>query len=92
MSENLMIYLIGYPAVLNICSFVVYGIDKSRAQKGQYRISEKTLIILAAAGGSIGAWIGMWVYRHKTKHIKFYIGIPIIILLQAGIILWLLVR
>lgn len=92
MSENLMIYLIGYPAVLNICSFVVYGIDKGRAQKGQYRISEKTLIILAAAGGSIGAWIGMRVYRHKTKHIKFYIGIPIIILLQAGIILWLLVR
>lgn len=57
--------------VINVISFVVYGIDKLKAKKHWWRISEATLLLLAAAGGSIGAWLGMKVWHHKTMHKKF---------------------
>ena len=79
-------YLIG----INVLTFLLYGIDKWKAQRGKWRIPEETLIWLAVVGGSIGALIGMYLFRHKTKHRKFTLGIPVIILAQAVIVYFLL--
>jgi uncharacterized membrane protein YsdA (DUF1294 family) len=68
--------------VLNVITFFVYGIDKWKAKKGKWRISEATLLILAIIGGSIGAWLGIKVWHHKTMHNKFKYGVPAIIALQ----------
>jgi uncharacterized membrane protein YsdA (DUF1294 family) len=67
---------------LNVITFFVYGIDKWKAKKGKWRISEATLLILAIIGGSIGAWLGIKVWHHKTMHKKFKYGVPAIIALQ----------
>jgi uncharacterized membrane protein YsdA (DUF1294 family) len=67
---------------LNAITFFVYGIDKWKAKKGKWRISEATLLILAIIGGSIGAWLGIKVWHHKTMHKKFKYGVPAIIVLQ----------
>ena len=71
-----------YLAAANIVSFVMFGIDKSRAKRRAWRISEAALLISAAVGGSVGAIAGMIVFRHKTKHLKFTIGVPVILGLQ----------
>jgi uncharacterized membrane protein YsdA (DUF1294 family) len=68
---------------LNLLTFIIYGIDKLKAKKAKWRISEATLLLLAVIGGSIGAWLGLQVWRHKTQHKKFYIGIPLILTLQV---------
>lgn len=68
---------------LNLLTFIIYGIDKLKAKNAKWRISEATLILLAIIGGSIGAWLGLQVWRHKTQHKKFYIGIPVILILQV---------
>jgi uncharacterized membrane protein YsdA (DUF1294 family) len=68
---------------LNLLTFIIYGIDKLKAKKAKWRISEATLLMLAVIGGSIGAWLGLQVWRHKTQHKKFYIGIPLILTLQV---------
>lgn len=72
--------------VLNIVTFVVYGIDKWKAMKGRWRISEFTLLLLAVIGGSIGALLGMRVWHHKTKHLKFKYGVPLILLAQLALL------
>jgi uncharacterized membrane protein YsdA (DUF1294 family) len=68
--------------VLNAITFFVYGIDKWKAKKGKWRISEATLLILAIIGGSFGALLGIKVWHHKTMHKKFKYGVPAIIALQ----------
>ena len=72
--------------VLNVVTFVVYGIDKWKAMKGRWRISEFTLLLLAVIGGSIGALLGMRVWHHKTKHLKFKYGVPLILLAQLALL------
>lgn len=67
---------------MNLCTFLVYGWDKRCAVKGKWRVSERTLILFAAAGGSIGALLGMRVFRHKTRKNKFRFGVPVILILQ----------
>ena len=79
--------VLGYLVIINFVTFLVYGIDKRKAVKHKYRISEKTLIVMAIIGGSIGALIGMRAFRHKTKHIKFLIGVPFILILQVVIVI-----
>ena len=71
-------YSMYYLFAINIVSFFLYGIDKYKAKKGQWRISEATLLTMAAIGGSIGAWAGMRLWHHKTMHKKFNYGIPLI--------------
>ena len=84
--HDLVIYLIG----INVLTFLLYGIDKWKARRGKWRISEDTLIWMAIAGGSIGALLGMYLFRHKTQHKKFTLGIPVIILVQAVIVFFFL--
>lgn len=81
-----------YIIAINIITFIVYGIDKLKAKKGWWRISEVTLLMLAAIGGSIGAWGGMMLFRHKTKHWKFKLGVPMIFLLQFTLLVYVYVK
>ena len=83
MIANALLY---YLIVINIVTFLVYGIDKLKAKQGSWRISEATLLILAVIGGSIGAMLGMKVWRHKTMHKKFKYGLPLILLVQIALI------
>ena len=79
--------ILGYLLAVNIATFFMYGIDK--AKKGKWRISEATLLLMAAIGGSIGAWVGMRIWHHKTMHKKFMYGIPIIIIMQIAVLVYL---
>ena len=82
MQETIVYYLI----IINIVTFLVYGIDKWKARKTMWRIREASLLMVAVLGGSIGAWLGMKVWHHKTQHKKFRYGIPAIIIIQLVII------
>ena len=77
---------------INLVTFAVYGIDKRRARRGAWRVPEKTLFLLPLLGGSIGALLGMRVFRHKTKHWYFVWGVPAILLAQLALAVWLLYR
>jgi uncharacterized membrane protein YsdA (DUF1294 family) len=73
-----------YFILINVVTFFLFGIDKWKAKKGRWRISEATLLIFAVIGGSIGAWLGMKTWHHKTMHKKFKYGIPLILLVQIA--------
>ena len=82
-------YLIYYLLAINAVAFIMYGIDKYKAKKAKWRISEATLLLLAVLGGSIGVWMGMKVWHHKTMHKKFKYGIPAILLIQIALMAYL---
>lgn len=81
-----------YLLIVNVLAFVCYGLDKLKAKRNAPRISERTLLLLALVGGSMGAWLGMLVWHHKTKHAKFRFGVPILLLLQVALYWWITVR
>ena len=89
---NVHLIIIYYLLVINAVAFFVYGIDKLKARKGWWRIPEATLLLLAIIGGSIGAWLGMKVWHHKTMHNKFRYGLPLIFLLQLALAVYLCTR
>lgn len=74
-----------YLAAINLVTFLVYGIDKWKAQRSKWRIEESTLLWLAVVGGSVGALLGMHVWHHKTQHRKFTWGVPAILLAHIAI-------
>lgn len=76
-----------YLLAINVVTFVTYGIDKWKAQHNRWRIPESTLLWMAALGGSIGAWLGIKVWHHKTLHKKFRYGVPAIIILQIAAVI-----
>lgn len=78
--------------VLNVVTFVVYGIDKLKAKKGWWRVPEHTLLLLAFLGGSVGARLGMQVFRHKTQHAAFKYGVPFALFLHIVLVGWLAYR
>jgi uncharacterized membrane protein YsdA (DUF1294 family) len=80
-----------YLAVINVVTFFVYGIDKWKAKKSKWRIREAALLGLAVLGGSIGAWLGMKVWHHKTQHKKFKYGVPAIIIVQLALIVYFII-
>ena len=82
MTETLLYYIVG----INIVTFFVYGIDKWKAKQSKWRIPEATLLLLAVIGGSVGAWLGMKTWHHKTMHKKFKYGLPLILLAQIALI------
>lgn len=87
-----MKYLYLYLLIINAVGFVLMLVDKFKARRGLWRIPEATLMGVAALGGSVGSLIGMYLVRHKTQHPKFTVGIPVILVLQIILALWLLHR
>ena len=83
-----MKYLICYLLIINAFAFLLMLIDKRKAQKNKWRIPEKTLFASAILGGSLGAMAGMYTFRHKTQHLRFVIGIPLILTAQLLLAIW----
>ena len=83
------VILVAFLAAMNVAGFLSMGLDKSKAKHHQNRISEMTLMLIAALGGAAGSWLGMEVFRHKTQHAKFSIGVPVIFAIQIVILLFL---
>ncbi|WP_026510733.1 MULTISPECIES: DUF1294 domain-containing protein [unclassified Butyrivibrio] len=80
--ELLLVYL----GIMNIISFLAMGSDKRKAKRNAFRTPESILFILAVMGGSIGSILGMYIFRHKTKHWYFVVGMPMILLLQIALV------
>lgn len=85
-----MKYLLIYVILINLITFVVYADDKRRAKKHLWRTNEGTLVMLAVIGGSFGALLAMLLFRHKTRHTRFTIGIPTILIAQILLVIFLL--
>ena len=85
---NIIIYLL----LINIIGFLIMYIDKKRAKYGRWRIPEKTLLLVALLGGSIGTIIGMYTFRHKTQKIKFILGFPTILISEIIIVIYFLIK
>ena len=81
-----------YILVINIIGFTIMGLDKQKARNMAWRIPEADLFVTALLGGSIGSLIGMFFFHHKTKHLSFLIGMPLILLIQIGLVLWFLFK
>ena len=81
----LTVYLI----IMNIVGIIVMGVDKHKAKVHAWRIPEKALFLCSLAGGSIGTWAGMYVFHHKTKHWYFVVGMPLILIIQVAIVVYL---
>ena len=82
----------GYLAAVSLLSVIVAVADKIKARRGERRVPENTLMLFAALGGSAAMLVTMLLIRHKTRHIRFMLGIPIIMILQAPVVFWLLTR
>lgn len=84
--------VLSYIVVMNLAAFAAFGLDKSFAKSGAWRIPEKVLFFLAIAGGSLGAFLGMRFFHHKTKHPQFKYGIPCIMAIEVALCLWIGVK
>ena len=81
--------LILYLVIINVITFVIFGVDKYKAIRQEWRIRESTLLGLALIGGSIGGWLAMYIFHHKTKKVKFFMGIPVILAIQIVVFSYL---
>jgi uncharacterized membrane protein YsdA (DUF1294 family) len=88
MSSNIVYIVVFYLLIMNIVGLAVMGIDKWKAKHHAWRIPEKTLFLVSLLGGSIGTWAGMYIFRHKTKHWYFVVGMPAILILQIAAGIW----
>jgi len=91
MPMNWIGWVLLYVGAASLAGFILMGLDKKKAAEHRWRIPEKTLFLTAAIGGSTGVLIGMFFFRHKTKHLSFRIGIPLILTAQC-VIAWVLFR
>ena len=85
-------YILLYLLLINAVAFFLMLADKRKARKNLWRIPEATLMMSAALGGSVGALAGMYTFRHKTKHLKFTLGVPAILIVQIALAVWLLMK
>lgn len=83
---QIVIFCLGF---VNVVAFLIYGLDKQKARQNRWRIPERVLLGLAVLGGSVGALAAMWMFHHKTKKMKFKIGVPVILFLQYAAIVYL---
>jgi len=83
-------YFVIFILAMTVITFIVFGVDKWKAQNDKWRTPESTLFLLSIFGGSIGALLGMQIWRHKTQHWSFRIGIPLILVLQVALLLWVI--
>ena len=90
--ENFIIYFVIYLIVINLIGLFIMYLDKKKAMYGRWRIPEKSLIIIALLGGSIGCMIGMKLFRHKNQKIKFVLGYPTILIAELILIIYFLVK
>ena len=81
-----------YLAAVNLAAFGLMGVDKGRARRGKWRVPEKTLFLPVALGGGLGGVLGMRVFRHKTRHLAFRLGFPLLLVLWLGLLGWLWVN
>ena len=89
MYDLLKTILLVYLVLVNAAGLLFMFVDKQKAQRGQWRIPEATLMLTAAIGGSVGSLLGMYLFRHKTRHSKLTVGIPLILVLQVALAIWL---
>ena len=87
-----MKYLAIYLTIINAATFLLMLADKGMARKNAWRIPERTLLLAAALGGSLGALIGMQLFRHKTKHLRFALGLPIMLAIHCLLLVFLLTK
>lgn len=85
-----MKYLALYLLFINIIAAIICAVDKFKAKVGGWRVPEKTIFVVSLIGGAVGMYVTMQLIRHKTKHKRFMIGLPIIIFVQAAILIWIL--
>ena len=85
-----MKYFLLYLLLINAAAFLLMLIDKRKARKNRWRIPERTLMLSAALGGSVGALLGMYTFRHKTRHLKFTLGVPAILVTQIALAVFLI--
>lgn len=83
-----MDWIVYYFIAINIFGLLIMGWDKMKARTGAWRIPENSLLLAALAGGSIGVYLGLILFRHKSRHLKFSVGVPVIFLIQVGIVYW----
>jgi len=87
-----MVVFFAYIIVINVVSFHMYRIDKLRAEHDEYRIPEAVLLAVSFLGGALGAFCAMREYRHKTLHTAFSVGVPVALLIQIALVIWMMVR
>lgn len=92
MKEFPLSFVLVYLIIVNVLGLVLFGIDKWKAKHAKWRISEPTLLTVAAIGGSVGSWLGMKMWHHKTLHKKFKYGIPLIMMVQFALLLFALYK
>ena len=78
--------LLYYLLIINALGFLLMLVDKWKAKKNRWRVRESTLLLIAALGGSVGSLAGMYLFRHKTQHLKFTLGIPLILAAQCFVV------
>ena len=86
-SMEVVLILAVYALIVNLIAFCMMGIDKRKARRKAFRIPEATLFVMALIGGSIGSIAGMYLFRHKTRHLKFSLGLPLILAVQIVFLL-----
>ena len=89
MKETITYVLLGYLLVMTIAGLLIMKIDKVKAKNGDWRIKEATLFLISLLGGSPGTWAGMHIFRHKTKHWYFVVGMPLIFIAHAVLLIFL---
>ncbi len=84
--------ILGVMLVMSLAAFIMMGLDKRRAKRKKWRIPEKALFLPVILGGGLGGILGMYVFRHKTKHWYFKYGFPVIFILEAALLVWLVIN
>lgn len=91
-NKLLVLYVVaGYLAMINLYGFMIMGMDKKKAKSGAWRISEGHLLGTALIGGSLGVFMGMRTFRHKTKHRRFQVSVPLMLCLHISLIVYVLI-
>ena len=91
-TDMLFKVLLVYLLIINAAGFILMLVDKIKAKKNLWRVPEATLFLVAAVGGSVGSILGMYTFRHKTRHLKFTLGIPAILICQIALAIWLFTK
>ncbi len=89
MKETITLILLGYFLVMTIVGLVIMKVDKVKAKSGAWRVKEATLFLISLLGGSLGTWAGMYIFRHKTKHWYFVVGMPLIFIAHVVLLVFM---